>query len=63
MLNSTAIVDIGGALLVAVLALFVYGVRGAASERRRLLNGFRALVVVLLVSIPIGLTLARVRHG
>ena len=71
----TVLVSIGGAVLVGVLASFVFAVRGAAGgERGRpdagapgrpdwLLYGYRALVVVLLVSIPIGLVLSHLRHG
>lgn len=60
------LVDIGGALLVVSLALMAWGVRGAevASYQRPgwlvgLLWVYRVLVVVLLVSIPVGLVLAR----
>jgi hypothetical protein len=61
------LVDAGGALLVVALALMVWGVRAgveAVEHRPRrwvvwLLWLYRVLVVVLLVSIPIGLVLAR----
>lgn len=58
----TPLVDVGGALLVVALALAVHGVRGArpAGVARPLLHAFRMLVVVLLVSVPVGLVLARV---
>jgi hypothetical protein len=58
----TALVDVGGALLVVALALAVYNVRGARAQgpMRWLLYAFRVLVVVLLVSVPVGLALARV---
>lgn len=55
------IVDAGGALLVLTLALLVWAVRGAAPRWRWALVVFRVLVVVLLVSIPVGLVLARLR--
>jgi len=54
-----ALVDVGGVLLVLALVLMIWTVRGAATGRRWLLWGFRVLVVVLLVSIPIGLVLAQ----
>lgn len=62
---------LGGVLLVVALGLVVLGVpgrRGAASAapRWRLdwpLFAFRALVMLLLVSIPVGLVLAAVRHA
>jgi hypothetical protein len=62
LLPVTALVDVGGALLVVALALAVYNVRGARAQgaTRWLLHLFRLLVLVLLVSIPIGLVLARV---
>jgi hypothetical protein len=67
--NTNVVVFIGGAILVVVLALFVYGVRGSAGDGHGaarpawVINGFRVLVVVLLVSIPIGMVLAAVRNG
>jgi hypothetical protein len=65
-LAATAVlVDLGGALLVVALALAVYGVRGARGTGgwRIALFTFRALVVVLLLSIPAGLLLARFGVG
>ena len=56
----TAVVDLGGALLVVALALLLAAVR----DRRRSgwpLTLYRALIVLVLVSIPIGLTLAELR--
>lgn len=61
------LVDVGGILLVLALGLMVWGVRPQAvsSPGRRsawwvgLLWVYRVLVVVLLVSIPVGLLLAR----
>jgi len=61
LLDTTALVDLGGALLIVTLALLVHGMRGAAARRNGLLYAFRLLIAVLLVSIPIGLTLARLR--
>lgn len=56
----TWLVDVGGALLVAALALVALGVRGGRGPGW--LQGlFAALVAVLLVSIPVGLFLARLR--
>ena len=58
--DATWLVDAGGAVLVVALALVVLGGRGGRGPRwvRAL---FSALVVLLLVSIPVGLVLARVR--
>lgn len=54
------LVDLGGALLVVALALVALGVRVGRGPRS-LRAGFSALVVLLLVSIPVGLVLARLR--
>ncbi|HET6625116.1 MAG TPA: hypothetical protein VFG63_01895 [Nocardioidaceae bacterium] len=61
LVGATVLVDVGGLLLVVALVLAVHGVRGArpSGAGRVLLLAFRALVVVLLVSIPVGLLLAR----
>jgi hypothetical protein len=56
----TWIVDLGGALLVVALGLVALGVRGGHGPRS-LRAGFSALVLLLLVSIPVGLVLARLR--
>ncbi len=61
------LVDVGGALLVVALALMAWSVRGAAGAATYGTSGwhlgllwtYRALVVVLLLSIPVGLVLAR----
>ncbi len=52
----------GGALLVVALAVIVAATRGGAPAHPVLLWGFRALVVLLAVSIPTGLVLAVVGH-
>lgn len=65
LLGVLPLVDVGGGLLAVGLALFVHGARGAASRLagldRWLLRGYRLLVVIVLVSIPVGLVLARLR--
>jgi hypothetical protein len=59
LLSVGVVVDAGGALLVAGLVLLVRGSWGAARGRRRwLLHVFRGLMLLLLVSIPVGLVLA-----
>jgi hypothetical protein len=61
----TLLVDIGGALLLLTLALLVRAVRGAerGADRthRWTMLAYRLLILCLVVSIPIGLWLARVR--
>lgn len=52
---------LGAALLVVALVLFIWGVRGHLSHNAWLLWGFRVIVVVLLVSAPIGLVISHVR--
>lgn len=57
------IVDFGGLLLVIALALMVATVRGKGSGPVWAVWVYRILLVVILVSIPIGLILAHVRAG
>lgn len=60
-----ALVDLGGALLLVALSFLARGLsRGAApatGARRYARRGYQLLVLVVLVSIPVGLVLARVR--
>ncbi len=56
------IVHLGGLSLVAALILLILTVRGNAEPRWALWT-YRALLATILVSIPIGLTLAHVRAG
>lgn len=60
----TLVVDLGGALLVVGLALLAHAVRGGVRSGGQLARwaryGFGLLVLILLVSIPIGLLLARI---
>jgi hypothetical protein len=57
------IVDFGGLLLVIALALMVTTVRGKGSGPAWAVWVYRILLVVILVSIPIGLVLAHLRAG
>lgn len=62
--GSTWVVDVGGALLVVTLALVVlavreHPVRDGGGRQALVRRAFELLVLVLLVSIPIGLLLAR----
>jgi hypothetical protein len=66
LLGVAALGDAGGGLLAATLFLFVRGVGAGAApldsgSRRWLLRGYRLLVLLVLVSIPVGLVLARLR--
>jgi hypothetical protein len=65
LLDMTAVVDLGGVLLVVTLGLLARGLRpGRARPVAGLLiwlHGYRLLVLVLVISIPVGLVLARVR--
>jgi len=58
----TTLVDTGGALLLVAL-LLLRGGRTGREPRTWLLGAFRLLAAVLLISIPIGLVLARTRSG
>ncbi|WAL63463.1 hypothetical protein ORV05_20850 [Amycolatopsis cynarae] len=55
----TPLADAGGAALVLTLALVAASVRGGGPELWRTRRVFLLLVAVLLVSIPVGLVLAR----
>ena len=55
------IVDVGGLLLVIALALMVRTVRGRTTAPRWALWTYRLLLIIVLVSIPIGLVLAHIR--
>ena len=55
------IVDIGAALIVIALALFIWSVRGTGSVNRWMLYGFRAVIVIVLVTTPIGLVIAHLK--
>ncbi|UTT68019.1 hypothetical protein NMQ03_11970 [Arthrobacter sp. DNA4] len=55
------VVDAGGALLVVALALMFRTVQGRGATSGWPLWGYRALLVVIAVSIPIGLVLAHLR--
>lgn len=59
LLGVEPLIDAGGGLLVVALALFAHRARDATGRARWLLLTYRLLVAVLLVSIPIGLLLAR----
>lgn len=64
LLRVVPVVYVGGALLVAALVVVVQQVRGARTVSLRWpLLAFRGLVLILVVSIPIGLVLAQVRPG
>lgn len=55
------VVDAGGLLLIAALALMIRTVSGKGVGPKWALWTYRILLVVILVSIPIGLTLAHLR--
>ncbi|WP_417234277.1 hypothetical protein [Arthrobacter sp.] len=54
---------IGAALIVVAMALFIWAARGCGGRHRWLLYLFRAMIVILLVSAPIGIVLAHSRMG
>lgn len=55
------VVDAGGLLLVVALALLTSTVRGRATGPKWALWTYRILLIVILVSIPAGLTMAHLR--
>jgi hypothetical protein len=64
LLGRPVLVDLGSALLVVALliALFAAPARGAAGLARVASWAYRALLVVLAVSIPVGILLSSLRH-
>jgi hypothetical protein len=60
------LVDAGGILLVLSLVYFLWSVRGHSAREGTatsgwLINGYRVLIAILVISIPIGLVLAHIR--
>ncbi|MGH3266573.1 MAG: hypothetical protein ACRDNS_31805, partial [Trebonia sp.] len=62
LLAATWLADVGGVLLVAALALAFAGIRGAVRHPSWPLHLYRGLIALVLVSIPVGLVLATLRH-
>lgn len=63
LLASPAVVFAGSAALVAALVLaFLSTLRAAVRQERMLLIGYRLLLVLLAVSIPVGMVLSVIRH-
>jgi hypothetical protein len=58
-----AVTSAGGVATAVALVLFLYGTRASASEPRWAVVAYRAILIIVLVSTPIGLVLAWVRHG
>lgn len=54
----TELLDVASALLIVALGLFAWTTRKVGRHRRRVLLGYRAILVVLGVSVPIGVMLA-----
>ncbi|MFE6733924.1 hypothetical protein [Microbacterium sp. NPDC057650] len=64
LLASPALVFVGSAALVAALALaFLATLRGARTQDRMLLIGYRLLLVLVVVSIPVGMVLFVIRQA
>lgn len=61
LLGLSWLADVGGALLVPALVLVIRGVRGAARQPAWPLHLYRALVTLVLVSIPVGLVIGGAR--
>jgi hypothetical protein len=61
LLAAPALTYVGAGLLVIALVAFIWAVRGASQHLPWLLWAFRIMVVVLLVSAPIGLVIAHSR--
>jgi hypothetical protein len=62
LLSSPLTVSIGSTLLVAVLGMSTFTVRGSGGHSPLLLWLYRVQLVLLLTSIPIGIVMAWLRH-
>ncbi len=62
LISSPVAVTIGSALLVAALGMAAFAVSGSDGSHRLVLWLYRVLLVVLLVSIPVGIALSWARH-
>lgn len=58
LVDRTVIVDLGGVLMIAALVLFLVAVRGAQTQHRWLLHGYRTVIAILVVTTPIGLIIS-----
>lgn len=63
LVDAPVLTTVGGVLMIVALALFLRGVRAAASAPRWAITTYRVLVGIVLVSTPVGLALAWVRTG
>lgn len=61
LLGLSWLADVGGALLVPALVLVIRGVRGAARQPTWPMHLYRAVVALVLVSIPVGLVIGEAR--
>ena len=59
LLGAIPVVDTGGALLVIALGFLAYQVRGSAWRRSWAMRSYWLLIAIVLVSVPVGLVLAR----
>lgn len=57
LLGATWLADVGGAALIAALALAFAGIRGAVRHPAWPLHLYRAVIALVLVSIPVGLVI------
>jgi putative Mn2+ efflux pump MntP len=60
-IGSPWIVDVGAALIVVALGLFIWSVRGVSTGSRWVLYGFRAVILIVLITTPIGVILAHLK--
>ena len=63
LLAAPIVTTIGGVALVAALVCFLTGVRAGAGSSNRSLVLYRFVLTIVLVSTPVGLVLAWIRHG
>lgn len=61
LVTQPVIVSVGSVLLLGALALFALATRGEAPGDPRALMGYRLLLLLLLVSVPVGIVLSWIR--
>lgn len=63
LLSAPIVTTFGGIMSIGALSLFLAGVRNARSGPQRIRVVYAVLIVIILVSTPVGLSLAWLRHG
>lgn len=63
LLGAPALTTAAGAVLTATLLLFIFSSRGSVGGSRPLLWSYRLVLLILIVSVPVGVLMAWQRHS